>query len=354
MKLFTIGPVQMHPETLQARSRPIPYFRTAEFSRFTLEMDRKFKTVLGTAQDNEVVYLTASGSAAMEATVMNLFTWEDKLLIIDGGTFGSRFVKICQIHHIPHTPLHLDFGETLTAAHLAPYEGQGYTGLLVNLDESSTGQLYDIRMLHGFCERNGSLLVVDTITSFLCDEYRMDEFGADVSIVSSQKGLALSPGLSLIALNRRAKARSLEVGYESLYFSFRDYYSNMERGQMPYTPAIGIFMELDQMLDMLLAEGLDRHLAQVADNAAYFRSRLAEIGGRLPDYPVSNAITPVILDKPIAKPLFEKLMERGYTVNPVGGARADSMIRVAHVGDLHREDYDELIDAIKAVRAEIG
>lgn len=347
MKLFTIGPVQMHPETLALRSEPIPYFRTAEFSDFTLAMDRKFKTVIGTAQENEVVYLTASGTAAMEATVINLFTKEqDKLLVIDGGTFGSRFVKICQIHHIPHTPVHLEFGETLTADCLAPYEGQGYTGLLVNLDESSTGQLYDIRMLHAFCERNGLLLVVDTITSFLCDEYRMDDFGVDVSIVSSQKGLALSPGLAMVALNRQAKERSMQVDCESLYFDFKDYYLNMQRGQMPFTPALGIFLELNHMLDMLLDEGLENHLARVADNAAYFRSLLPRIGARLPDYPVSNAISPIIFDKPVAKMLFTELMARGLTVNPVGGARADTMLRVAHVGDLHREDYDELIAAM--------
>ncbi len=346
MKLYTIGPVQMHPETLEVRGKEIPYFRTKEFSDFTFEMDRKFKQIIGTSQNSQAVYLTASGTAAMEATVINCFDRTDRVLVIVGGSFGKRFSSICSVHDIPHTDVEIPFGKALTEEDLLPYDGQGYTGLLVNLDESSTGQLYDVHMLHRFCERNGMLLVVDAITSFLCDPYRMDEFGVDVTIASSQKGLALSPGLAIIALNERAVRRTMEIDPKCMYFDFKDYYKNMERGQMPFTPAIGIFMELDHMLSYILEKGLDRHLEQIADNAAYFRSRIGEFGGYLPGYPLSNAITPVMFHEPICTDLFHALRKKGLVVNPTGGERANTMIRVAHVGDLHRADYDKLIDAI--------
>ena len=353
MKLFTIGPVQMHPETLQVKGEPIPYFRTQEFSEFTLDMDRKFKQIIGARAGSEVVYLTASGTAAMEASVINCFDKTDTLLVIVGGTFGKRFADICTVHGIPHTNVEVPFGETLTEAYLAPYEGRGYTGLLVNLDESSTGQLYDIRMLRDFCARNGMLLVVDAITSFLCDPYDMDAFGVDVTIVSSQKGLALSPGLSMIVLNEKAVDRTRKKDPGVLYFDFKEYYLNMKRGQMPFTPAIGTFMELNDMLDKILTAGLEKHLKQIADNAAYFRARVDAFGGRLPGYPLSNAITPVIFQEPICMDLFHVLRRRGLVINPVGGERAKTMIRVAHVGDLCPADYDELITAIREERMKL-
>ena len=352
MKLFTIGPVQMHKETLEVRRKEIPYFRTQEFSDFTFEMDRKFKTVIGTAQSSQAVYLTASGTAAMEAAVINCFDRTDRLLVIVGGSFGKRFSSICSVHDIPHTDVEIPFGKALTEADLLPYDGQGYTGLLVTLDESSTGQLYDVHMLHRFCARNGMLFVVDAITSFLCDPYRMDEFGVDVTIASSQKGLALSPGLAIITLNERAVQQTMRKDPKCMYFDFKDYYKNMERGQMPFTPAIGIFMEMDDMLTHILDVGLNNHLARIDRNAKYFRSRIGEFGGSLPGYPISNAITPVVFQEPICTELFHALRQKhGLAINPCGGERAATMIRVAHVGDLDPADYDELIDAIKMERA---
>ncbi|MEG1185971.1 MAG: alanine--glyoxylate aminotransferase family protein, partial [Eubacterium sp.] len=96
MSLFTVGPVEMYPETLEIRSHQIPYFRTPEFSEMMNKMDEKLKKMVGTSQKSKTIYLTASGTAGMEAVVMNSFNTHDKLLIVNGGTFGQRFVDICQ------------------------------------------------------------------------------------------------------------------------------------------------------------------------------------------------------------------------------------------------------------------
>ena len=93
-KLFTIGPTQMYPSTLEVRGHVVPYFRTGEFGEMMLESARILKRLQGAEEDSEVIVLTASGSAAMEATAMNCFDEHDKLLVICGGTFGERFVRI--------------------------------------------------------------------------------------------------------------------------------------------------------------------------------------------------------------------------------------------------------------------
>ena len=125
----------------------VPYFRTAEFSEIMKENERLMKEFAKASDDARVVFITGSGTASMEAVVMNCFTSADKLLVVNGGSFGHRFVQLCQIHDIPYTEIKLETGNPLTAEELSAYEGQGYTGFLVNLHETSTGVLYDIKMI---------------------------------------------------------------------------------------------------------------------------------------------------------------------------------------------------------------
>ena len=142
MKLFTVGPAQMYQHTLNVRNQVVPYFRTLEFSEMMLENKRLMIKSINAEDDAEVVFLTASGSGAMEATVVNCFQEKDKVLIISGGTFGERFEKICEIHKIPFVALKLGQDEELTAEHFLRFDHQGFTALLVNLHETYTGQLY--------------------------------------------------------------------------------------------------------------------------------------------------------------------------------------------------------------------
>ena len=157
MKLFTVGPVEMYQRTLDLGANNIPYFRTTEFSALMQDTDQLLKRIVRTENSSQVVYLTASGTAAMEATVMNCFTEKDKLLIISGGTFGKRFEQICKIHNYFYDVIELQLGEAFSKEKLQCYENKGYTGLLVNLHETSTGQLYDRSIIKDFCKRNQSV-----------------------------------------------------------------------------------------------------------------------------------------------------------------------------------------------------
>ena len=348
-KLFTIGPVQMYDRTLKVRNMGVPYFRTPEFSALMKENAALMKKFMGADENDEVLFLTASGSGAMEATVINCFDANDKLLVISGGTFGERFEKICRIHNIPYEPLKLGSDETLTAAHFAPFENRGFTGLLVNLDETYTGQLYDIHMIHQFCKRNSLYLIVDAISAFLCDPYHAKECGADATIVSSQKGLCLAPGLSMIHLSRRiVEEKVLKSNVQSLYFNFKDYLLNMQRGQTPFTPAVGVCFELNDMLHCIDEQGLENRLAEVKTRCSYFRNQIKDLPISIPSYPLSNAITPIRFEKEIAMDFFAYLKdEKKMMVNPVGGELGKRSIRVAHIGELSLKDYDDLIAEIR-------
>lgn len=349
IKLFTVGPAQMYPHTIEVRNQVVPYFRTPEFSDVMLENATLLKKCMDAEENAEVIFLTASGSGAMEATVMNCFDEQDKLLVISGGTFGERFEKICKIHKIPYDALKLGHDEELTAEHFLKYDNKGYTGLLVNLHETYTGQLYNIQMIHEFCKRNNLYLVVDAISTFLCDEYHMKKYGIDATIISSQKGLCLAPGMSMVVLsNRMIEEKVKKNQVESIYFDFNDYLVNIKRGQTPFTPAVGVCFELNDMLRYIDKQGVDKRIQEVKDRCDYFRGKIKDLPIHLPPFPLSNAISPIRFEKDIAMEFFKYLKdEKNIMVNPVGGELGKSSIRVAHIGDLSFADYDNLLIEIR-------
>ena len=187
---FTVGPVMASPHVLAVGAEQVPYFRTPEFSATMLENEQLILKFAKAPQGSRVVFMTNSSTGSMEAVVMNCFTEKDKVLVIDGGSFGHRFVQLCEIHRVPHVALKLRHGQKLTKERLEEYAEQGFTGLLVNIDETSTGVLYDSKMLGDFCKKNHLFYVCDCVSSFLADPFDMEDCGADVMITGSQKVLA--------------------------------------------------------------------------------------------------------------------------------------------------------------------
>lgn len=356
MQLFTLGPVEMFPFTKEIDKQKIPYFRTEEFSELMLESERLLKKHLDTDSSSKTIFLTASGTAAMEATVFNCFTSQDRLLIIDGGIFGHRFVQICDSYKIPYDSVKLAYGEVLTEESLRPYEDTKYSGMLVNIDETSTCQLYDIKLLADFCHKKGMYLIVDAISSFLADEYHMDQYGIDATILSSQKGLALAPGMSFVVLSERLyKQRVCEIQPVSLYFDFKTYVENQRRGQPPYTSAVRVALELNDMLRHLEAEGIKNRIKKVENIVKDFRSRVPDTGLRLPEFPLSNAATPLIFPEHNANEVYLRLKNYyGIILTPCGGDLKDLTVRVGHIGCHSVEENEPLIVAIKSAIADVG
>ena len=348
--LFTIGPVEMFEETLEIGGKQVPYFRNDEFSQIVFSASAGLKRLLYN-EKGEIILLTCSGTGAMEATVMNCFTKEDNLIVIDGGSFGSRFVEICKVHEIPHKVVKVEQGETLTKEMIEEtMAGEEFTGLLVNLDETSIGQLYDIDMISELCRENDLILVVDAISAFLADEVNMDKHGIDAVILSSQKALSLAPGLSVVALSERMLERVEGIDSKCIYFDFKDYLKNGERGQTPFTPAVRIIIELEDIVKRFEEKGIENIINETHELALYFRKRIKEIGLDYPSYPLSNAVTPVIFKDNNAEEVYRELIDKyGLTVNPSGGANAKRMFRVAHVGKHSIEDTEELVSAIDEI-----
>ena len=346
---FTVGPVQCSDEVCAVGGEQVPYFRTPEFSAIMLENEKLILEFSKAPNGSKVAFMTNSSTGSMEAVVINCFDNSDKVLIIDGGSFGHRFVELCEIHEIPHVVLSLKHGQKLTRERLYEYDKQGFTGLLVNIDETSTGVLYDSQMIGDFCRKNNTFYVCDCVSAFLADPFDMNDCKADVMITGSQKVLACPPGISIIVLSPIAIERVKSRKVKSMYFNLENILKNMERGQTPFTPAVGILRQINRrLIEIKEAGGADQEIARVALQAKDFRMKIKELPFEFISEAPANGVTPLHPLHGDAYSIFEILKnEYGIWVCPNGGDMKNTVFRVGHIGYLSHEDNTTLINAMK-------
>lgn len=346
---FTVGPVQSSDTVRAIGAEQVPYFRTAEFSELMLENEALIKKFAKCSEDSRVAFITSSGSGGMETAIMNTLTSKDKAIVVNGGSFGERFVELLSLHEIPFTEIKLEAGKTLKNEHLMQYEGQGYTCFLVNKHETSTGVHYDIELISEFCKRNKLFLIVDCISTFLADPFNMQALEADIMITGSQKALACPPGIAVMCLSPRALERIENTKCKCQYFDLKLALKNQERGQTPWTPAVGILRQINARLKEIdIQGGVEAEIIRTASLAEYFRNKLVEynLPFEIVSESLSNAVTPLHPTTASANNIFLKIKdEYGMWVCPNGGNMKDLIFRVGHIGNLTTEDYDKLINA---------
>ena len=347
---FTVGPVQSCDAVRAIGAEDVPYFRTAEFSEVMLENERLMLKFAGAPEGSRAVFITGSGTASMEASVMNLLTPQDRALVV------NRFCRICEIHGVPHDEIKLDVGRQLRMSDIdAVAVGQKYSAFVVNKHETSTGVHYDMRLVGEYCKKNNLFLIVDNISSFLCDEFNMAELGADAMITGSQKALACPPGVSIIVLSPRALERVSANDPKCMYFDLKDALANQTRGQTPFTPAVGTLLQINARLKGIDASGgVAVEIKRAKGLAEYFRSRIKDLPLKIVSESLSNAVTPLHPTNGMsAYDIFLKLKdEHGIWICPNGGEMKDKIFRVGHMGCLNESDFDTLIEALRKVVGE--
>lgn len=345
---FTVGPVQSNESVRSIGAENVPYFRTQEFSAIMLESEQLMLEFSKAPAGAKVVFMTGSGTASMEAAIINTLTSSDKALVVNGGNFGQRFVEMLELHRIPYDEIKLKPGKALSADKLAEFDGKGYTAFLVNIHETSTGVLYDGELIGNFCKKNNIFLIVDAISSFLADEVAMDNWGIDVLITGSQKALACPPGISIIVLSPKAISRVACLKCQCMYLDLKSHLKNMERGQTPFTPAVGTLLQVHCRLKEIKSNGgVEVETAKIAHLAEYFRARIAELPLEIVSESMSNAVTPLHPTTTSAYDIFTILKNKyGIWICPNGGEMQNTVFRVGHIGYLCEKDYDALINAL--------
>lgn len=346
---FTVGPVMSDQYVRAIGAEQVPYFRTPEFSDIMFENEALMKKFAKAENDARVVFITGSGTASMEAVVMNVFDESDKVLVVNGGSFGQRFVELCNIHGVPYEEIKLKTGKSLKKEQLDAYDGKGFTGFLVNVHETSTGVHYDMNLISDFCKKNGIFMVVDAISSFLADSFNMEELGVQIMITGSQKALACPPGISVIVLSNEAVKRIENHNVKCMYLDLKIALKNGERGQTPFTPAVGILRQINARLKEIdNIGGVEAETKKIADLAQDFREKIKGLPFEIVSESMSNAVTPLHPMNASAYDIFTTLKdEYGIWVCPNGGNMKETIFRVGHIGALTKNDNTTLVDAFK-------
>lgn len=346
---FTVGPVMSDDIVRNIGAEQVPYFRTPEFSSLMLENEKLMKEFAKAEDDARVVFITGSGTASMEAAVMNVFDTNDKVLVVNGGSFGHRFVELCQIHEIPYEEIKLEQGKALKKEQLDLFDSKGFTGFLVNVHETSTGVHYDMNLISDFCKKHNIFLIVDAISSFLADDFNMAELGVQIMITGSQKALACPPGVSVMVLSHNAVERIENRDVKCMYLNLKSALKNGERGQTPFTPAVGTLIQINARLrEIEAAGGVESETKKIAELAQDFREKIKGLPFEIVSESMSNAVTPLHPLNVSAHDIFTILKdEYGIWICPNGGEMQETVFRVGHIGALTKDDNTTLVNAFE-------
>lgn len=348
--LFTPGPVEMSKNVLKAGSRQLPYFRTESFSKKIQFCEQNIVQMVNAPAGSRCIFLASSGTGAMDAVMTNLFNEHDNLVIVNSGEFGKRFTELASFYHINFREIVKKHGEAININDLNINVSPESSAFLINGLETSTGVLHDLFLAGQFCSQNKLMNIVDGISVFLNDELDMLKQNIDILILSSQKGLALPPGLSIVILSPSALGKINNTSPRSYYFDFHKYLDNMTRFQTPFTPPVGIIIQLTKRLEEIISEGGPQNeVARRKKLASYFRERINEFPLKIFPERLSNGVT--ALSPTDGRSAFDivKYFENNYKIYlcPNGGNLRNTVFRVSHMGDIDEKSIDKLIVKMK-------
>ena len=349
-KYFIPGPTWVRPEILQEMTRPMIGHRSAEFRELFARIVPGLKTIFGTAQD--VFVATCSGTAMMEAALLN--TAKQRVLVTTCGAFSERWLAIAESLGLEVDRLDAGWGNAVDAEelmdHLASRRAH-YDAVTITHNETSTGVTNDVAALARAVrdESPDTLVLVDAVSSLGGIPVRFDEWGLDVCVASVQKGLALPPGISVVAVSQQALARAQKVPYRGTYFDFLSYKKHADDGGVPATPSIPHFYALAAQLDHILRETLDaryqRHVA-MRDLTIERTSRFAKLAvAREHASPTVSALEPARDPEEIRA----AMKKRGYTLGGGYGQWKSKTFRIGHMGDIPLEDLRWMLDVLDEV-----
>jgi len=347
--LFVPGPVDVNAEVMAAQTQPMLPHRSAEFEEIFHRAENNARKIFKTQSR---VFLTASsGTGLHEAAVRNLAN--SKVLACVNGAFGSRWQAVAESNGKSVDIVESDWQAPLSAQAIAEALGQqDYEILILVHNETSTGLVNPIKEIAA-AARNASpntLICVDAVSSWSGDLIAMDDWGLDLVLTSSQKALALPPGLSLAAVNDRALARAEKVSNRGWYFDFLRLEKHRLANSTPATPAISLIYALDLQLKRIAEEGLENRFARHAALAEMTHTWALENGLDLfaPEGYRSQTVTTIDnkLEINVAD-LNAFLLERDMRIANGYGPLKDKTFRIGHMGEIQLSDLEVLFAAIE-------
>jgi len=354
---FAPGPTPVPNRVLQRMSEPIYTHRSAEFTDLLFQVTTGLQQVFQTK--NDLLVLTASGTGAMEAAVVNLLAPGDRVLAITSGKFGNRWIELCSTFGQDARTLEVEWGQAVDAGEVDRVlrtEGP-FKALLATQSETSTGVLHDINALGKTARSHGCYFVVDAISGLGANELRTDDWLIDMALSGSQKGLMTPPGLAFITVSERAWDAIGNNPQPSYYLNLRRALDNLKKGFTPYTPAVSLIMGLAESLAMMEEIGLDAIYGIHERNALVTRAAVKALGLDLFDASPSNVRTSVVVPEGIDGSVLLKSIKSmsGVTIANGMDHYKGKVFRIAHLGyDIEPSDMLVAISALERGLSELG
>jgi predicted phosphoserine aminotransferase len=348
MRLFIPGPTDVALEVLEAQNRPMIGHRSQEFYDLFSGLQPRLQRVFQT--EGRVLVSAASGTGLQEAAVRNLVA--ERLLMLTCGAFGERWFNVAQSNGVAVDQEQSAWGTPNTVDQLEQaLSSSQYDAVALVHNETSTGVENPIAALAQRARQiqPDIIIMVDAVSSAGGVEIRADEWGLDLVLTSSQKCLALPPGLAFACLSDRGLERAASVSNRGWYFDLVKLEKyRVERKSTPATPAVSLLYALDRQLDRMLAEGLParfaRHTLLAERTRAWAEHRFglfAAEGSR------SRTVTTILKDPPLDfSALNSFLAQRGMRIANGYGRLKEETFRVGHMGEVSIGDLEDLLASI--------
>jgi aspartate aminotransferase-like enzyme len=344
--LLAPGPTPVPPEALLAMAMPIIHHRAPDFLPVLDSAKKGLQWLYQTK--NDVLILCSTGTGGMDGAVSNFLSPGDDVLVINGGKFGERWTKICQAYGMKVEEILVEWGHAAKpeAVEAALKKNPGIKAVFVQANETSTGVYHDVKSLAAVVKKTDALFVVDAISALVAHDIRTDEWGIDVMIGGSQKGVMLPPGLAFVSVSDKAWKMADRATTPKFYFNFKKERENLAKNQTNFTSAVTLIIGLNACIKMLQDEGLENVLKRHDKLARATRAGATALGLKLfPKESPSNALTAIEAPAGIDGQAIYKNLREKYGITGAGGQDKlkGKIFRIAHLG------YADTFDAITAI-----
>ncbi|KAF5413118.1 MAG: aspartate aminotransferase / phosphoserine aminotransferase [Candidatus Methanophagaceae archaeon] len=358
--LMIPGPVPVLPRIREAMSKPMIFHRGDEFGTMYGEIVELLRTVFQTRNDPFV--LSGSGTCAMEAAIGNLVDKDTKIVCIANGKFGERFADIAGRYTEQVKSLNTTWGGSIDLETVKDaLESNNPDVVTMVHNETSTGILNPAREVGKLVKKHDAIFVLDCVTTIGGDEAPVDDLGADVAIVGSQKCLGAPPGMSAISVSETAwtSIRGKQTN-GPFYMDLEAYKKSYGKNQTPYTPAVPLFFALREALEVIKEEGMERRIKRHRKLSKAARAAATGLGLNL--FPelnevsnYSNTVTAIKIPPALTDVQLKGGMKKRGII--VAGGQAElkgKIFRIASMGNITDKDMLKTVQALEEVLHEAG
>ena len=356
-RLFTPGPTPLLPAAQFAMAAADIHHRTPEFRALFLRVLAQLKVFVGTR--NDVLLLSSSGTGAMEASVSNLTSPDDRVLVLSAGKFGERWADLTKAFGCQVDLVKAPYGQTFDLAEVRAALKPEHKAVYMQATETSTAVRHDVEAVAKLVKETGALLVVDGITGLGTTHFDVDGWGIDVLIGGSQKAVMIPPGLGYLSVSEKAWAAMETATNPRYYFDLRKERKNAVKGESAYTPAVALIAGLGAALDYIAGQAggdLEKGRIALVDNAqvnaAATRAGLVALGFTLfaPTAPAAAATAVAVPEGVNSGDVVKALKTRFALVTANGqGEMQGKIFRVAHLGFFDYLDTVALLGAMEHI-----